>query len=144
MPRLRLTLPTLPFHSLIRVQIQDINYGNHLSNGALLNLLHELRVRWLSAGGFSEMDLGGCGMILADVAIQFRAEAFYADELEGSLGVSELDQHGCVLQYRLRRCQDQQEIALAQSSILAFDYQSRDKAPLPPAFAAYCRQFKTD
>lgn len=82
MSRIKLSLPeSLPYCTAISVQVGDLNYGNHLANDAVLKLAHEARVRWLADGGFSELDVGGCGLIMADVAIEYVAQAFYGDVL---------------------------------------------------------------
>ena len=39
--------------------IRDINYGNHMDHLALLNYLHETRVRFLRKSGYSEIDVDG-------------------------------------------------------------------------------------
>ena len=70
MSRVQIKLPeTFVFHTDIAVQIGDINYGNHLANDAVLRLCHEARLRFLHALGFSEMDVAGVGLIMADAAI---------------------------------------------------------------------------
>ena len=48
-----------PFFSVILpVWVSHINYGQHLAHDALIGLLHEARVRWLSSLSLSELDLG--------------------------------------------------------------------------------------
>ena len=58
------------FQTRIRVNIGDINYGNHLANDAVLRLCHEARLRWLATHGRNEIDIGGVGLIMADAAVK--------------------------------------------------------------------------
>ena len=45
----------------ISVVNSDINYANHMDHLALLNYLHETRVRLLREHGYSELDVDGKG-----------------------------------------------------------------------------------
>ena len=78
------------FSTEIKVRITDLNYGGHLGNDSMLALLHEARVRYLKHFGYSEMDVEGTGIIMADVAIQFKTEAFYAERLTIAIATSRL------------------------------------------------------
>ena len=70
------------------MQIGDLNYGNHLSNDAVLRMVHEARIRWLAEHGYSEFDIGGCGLIMTGAAIQYRAQAMHGDQLQIVLGTA--------------------------------------------------------
>ena len=70
MARIKLDLPEqFPFSTELRVRITDVNYGGHMGNDALLGLLHEARVRFLTQYGFSELNICGAGIIMADSVI---------------------------------------------------------------------------
>src|SRR6218665_4051699 len=71
------------------VRISDINYGNHLGNDALISILHEARVLWLKSGGYSELKIENVAMIMSDLAVEYKAEAFYGDELSVAISVGE-------------------------------------------------------
>jgi hypothetical protein len=45
---------------------EDINYGGHLGNDAVLSLVHEARVRFLKQQGYTENNIEGAGIIMAD------------------------------------------------------------------------------
>jgi len=69
------------FQTALTVQVGDVNYGGHLANDAVLRLCHEVRMRWLAKLGWSEMDAGGAGLIMADAAVQYLAQGHHGDEL---------------------------------------------------------------
>ena len=124
MARIRLDIPEdLDFSIQVRVRVGDINYGNHLGNDALLALLHEARLRFLAARGCSETDICGCGLIMADAALVYRAQAFLGDNLTISVGVADFTGSGCDIVYRVVRAADAALIALAKTGIVLFDYE---------------------
>ena len=90
---------------------------------------------WLSSLGLSERDVGGVGLIMADAALAFRAEAFLGDELDVDLGVTEVRRSGFELVYRLTRVSDGAEIALVKTGMVCFDYAERKVARVPQSFA---------
>jgi acyl-CoA thioester hydrolase len=140
-PRVKVELPErLPFSTEIPVQISDINYGGHLGNDALLALLQEARIRYLKGGGMSELDAGGCGIIMVDAMIQYRAEVFYGDVLMIDIGVGDTALSGCDILYRVTRKQDGQEVARAKTGIAFFDYARRKVVPMPERFRKFAEQ----
>lgn len=133
MTRLQLDLPahTL-FETTLTVQIGDINYGQHLSNDAVLRLCHEARLRFLHSLNYSEMNIEGCGLIMADAAIQFKQQAFYGDVLNFRLGIGALSSSGFALMYHIVRVADEIEIARIKTGMVFFDYAQQRVAKIPP------------
>ncbi|MBT7301107.1 MAG: acyl-CoA thioesterase, partial [Victivallales bacterium] len=122
MARLKLSLPDdLPFAIELTVRVGDVNYGGHLGNDSLLGLLHEARVRFLDSLGYSELDVAGHGMIMGDVAIVYKAQAFLADCLRIEVGTMDFTGSGCDVVYRVNRVADGVVIALAKTGIALFD-----------------------
>lgn len=88
------------FQTALTVQVGDVNYGGHLANDAVLRLCHEVRMRWLTALGWSEMDAGGAGLIMADAAVQYLAQGHHGDELSVEMGAAGMAGVGFSLLYR--------------------------------------------
>ncbi|PIT15219.1 acyl-CoA thioesterase [Snodgrassella alvi] len=122
------------FHTRISVHIGDINYGNHLANDAVLRLCHEARLRLLASLGFSEMDVGGTGLIMLDAALQFQGQSFYGDELDFDLGIIGLSNTGFSLIYRIRRANDGAAIAMVKTGMAFFNYQRQRISRTPEIF----------
>ena len=80
MARIRIELPE-EFHFSINIPIRitDLNYGGHVGNDTVLSMIHEARVQFLKAHGYSELNLAGVSLIMADAGIEFKAELFYGD-----------------------------------------------------------------
>ena len=135
MARIKIELPeSFLFQTDIPIYISHINYGNHLDNAALLTLVSEARMRFFKHLGFSEGDIEGVGIIVADAAIQYRAEAFYGETLVFDMTVSDVGRVGCDLLYRVTKQESQQEVARGKTVIVFFDYAAREPAPIPEGF----------
>lgn len=125
-PLLTLTIP---------VRIGDINYGGHVGNDAVLSIIHEARVQLLASFGMTEMDAGGVGLIMADVAIAYKGEGFYGDILAVAIYTTELTSVSFDLLYHIStmRSGAQTDIAHAKTGMVCFDYNIRKVTGLPDA-----------
>ena len=140
MPRVRLKpLDTYPFHTDITVRTTDLNYGGHLGNDRLLALIHEARVAFLAGHGFSEIDCDGVSLILADVAIAYKGEAFAGDHLRFEVTAGEPTRCGFRLFYRVTRPSDRTVIALVENGMVCFDYAERKRRSLPEPLKMICQ-----
>lgn len=132
MARIKLSLPeNFSFSTKLPVRITDVNYGNHLGNDAVLGLLHEARMQFLKAAGYTELNLAGVGLIMADVAIEFKAEAFYGDVLTASVAAGDFSKIGFDLYYKLVKSETETVVALAKTGMVCFDYEKRKVAAVP-------------
>jgi acyl-CoA thioesterase FadM len=135
MSRVRIDLPkTFHFATDIPVRIDDINYGGHLGNAALLSVLQEARVQMLKQKGWSELDIEGVGFLMTDAAVMYRAEVFYGDGLTVEVGVSDRTETGCDVVYRVTRKSDAREVARAKTGITFFNYSTRKVVGMPGKF----------
>jgi acyl-CoA thioester hydrolase len=102
MARIKIEFPEKIIASVpIRVRIGDINYGNHVGNDAFVSIIHEARVQWLKQHNLSELNVGGAGLIMSDLAIEFKNESFYGDIIEVKLGAGEILRVSFELFYQL-------------------------------------------
>jgi acyl-CoA thioester hydrolase len=137
MARVKIALPaTFRFATTLPVRITDLNYGGHLGNDALLSLLHEVRVQFLASLSEQEVDPATqLGFIMADVAIEYKAEAFYGDVLHVEVGTNDLSKYGFDMVYQVKN-QAGKEVARAKIGMLTFDYNTRKLRPLPAELVA--------
>lgn len=120
------------FQTKLAVRINDINYGMHLAHDKVISLLHEARAQCLRYLKFSEVDIGGCGLIMSDLNVQYLSEAFYAEELCIKLACEEYRKKYLVFYYQITR--DDELIALAKTGMMAFDYALRKTVSIPKSF----------
>jgi acyl-CoA thioester hydrolase len=134
MPRIRIELPEqLPFATTLPVRVTDLNYGNHLGNHALLGLLHEARMQYMTALGASELSFFGVSLIMSDSAIEYKGEAFYGDALRFEIGASEISRVGFELYYRVSKDEGRTLTARAKTGMVCFDYEKRKVTTVPEA-----------
>lgn len=136
MTRVQIDLPeTFPFSTDLEITIGMINYGGHLGNDSILTLAHEARIRFLKNLGYTELDVEGLGLIMADAAIQYRAEAFHGQVARIEIAIAEPSRLGFDLVYRLTDRDSQKEIARIKTGMVFFDYMARKVARTPEAFS---------
>lgn len=139
MARVKLKFPTKQslFTTKIPIRITDLNYGNHLGNDALLSLVHEARVQLLQAWGYSELDIGGCGLLMADMMVAYKSEGHYGDLLTIVIYADELTGMSFDLLYHIEAEKNGENRVLAEvkTGMIAYDYVQSRVTRLPDAFA---------
>ncbi len=139
MARVKLRLPeSFPFATDLRVRVDDLNYGGHLGNDRILSIIHEARVRFLESFGFTELDIGGSGLIMTDSVVLYLAQAFLGDELRISVTTADFRRFGFDFFYKIEAAASGKEIARAKTAMLFFDYKERKMQLVPEVFLANC------
>ena len=134
MPRVKIQLPeTFSFVTEIPVRITDVNYGGHVGNDAILSIIHEARLQFLKHHGYSEMDIGGSGIIMADVAIEFKHEAFYGDTIITSVAANDFQRVSFDICYKLEKEIDgkRQPVAIAKTGMVCYNYGEKKICNVP-------------
>ena len=124
------------FSTQLTVRVTDINAGNHLGNDSMISMLSEARARFLYDVGVEETGRDGLGIIVTDLATQYKAEAHARDQLLFEVGVMDFNKYGGDIIFRGTRPRDGQLIAMAKYGFVFFDYQAGQVAPMPDAFLA--------
>ena len=134
MARIRIELPTsFPFTTSFPVRITDINYGGHGGNDSILGMIHEARMQFLAHHGYTEMEFEGVGMIMSDVAIEFKNELFYGETVLVSVAPSNFSRSGFELYYKLEKMHEGSKlpVAFAKTGMVCFDYKTSRIVSLP-------------
>jgi len=134
MARIKIQLPDhFSFSCSIPIRITDMNYGGHAGNDTILSIVHEARMQFLQSFGYSEMQFGGVGMIMADAAIEFKSELFYGDIVIASVAAVEFSKIGFELVYRLEKETNGKKIlvAIAKTGMICYDYEKKKIASVP-------------
>ncbi len=133
MDRVKTRFPsTVIFTAAIEVRVGDINYGGHVGNDRLVGILQEARVIWLRALGYTELDIEGYGIIQADLAVQYRSEAFAGELLHIHLAIGQWLQKGFTLHYQVV-C-GERPVATAFTNLLFRDYRLQKTVAVPANF----------
>jgi len=134
MARIKIDIPGKSIGSfIIPVRIADINYGNHVGNDAFVSIIHEARMQWLKQYDYTELKIEGIGLIMSDIAIEFKSESFYGDVVEIRLGTADITHVGFDLYYQLFAKRNDENILLAnaKTGMVCFDYEKRKVAAIP-------------
>jgi acyl-CoA thioester hydrolase len=135
MGRLKLTMPqNYLFSTEIEVRISDINYGGHLANDAVLSIVHEARLRFLSTYRYTEKNIEGSGIIMTDASIIYKSEAFHGDRLKIEIAVDDVSRLGFDLYYLLKNTVTRQDVAQVKTSFAFFNYDLHKIVSTPENF----------
>ena len=134
MARVKIELPaTFLFETIIPIRITDLNYGNHVGNDTILSILHEARVQYLRYYGLEELDFGGVGLIMNDVAVEFKNEIFYGEKIIASVTVGDVSKFSFDVYYKLEKENIDKRIlvVLAKTGMVCYDYGAKKVAVVP-------------
>ena len=123
----------------VPVRIGDVNYGGHVGNDAVLSIIHEAWLQALTGAGLSELEAGGHGLIMGDVMIAYRGEAFYGDKLLVEIFSEEISERSFDLLYRISTMRRDQSILIAEAKtgMICFDYKTRKLVPMNDALKSF-------
>lgn len=121
------------FSAELDVYVGMINQANHLANEFLIALLNEARNRFYAAHAIDELTPQGCYFINADMAINYRAEAYHGDTLKFEIGIQDINRVGADFVYRVTRPSDNTLIAQAKTAMLMFDPTQKRVVDAPKA-----------
>ena len=142
MARIQIHLPQkLSFSTEIMLYQCHMNYGGHLDNALLLTVVSEARVRFFKSLGYTELNVEGIGILVADAALQYRSEAFHGEVMVVSMGAADLARKGFDLVWCMREQSTQREVARGKTGIVFNDYSTHKVVPMPAAFRQKLEQF---
>ena len=135
MNRVRIQLPKNQlFSTQLSIRVSDINYGGHLSNDAVLSLIHEARFRMFNSWGYkSDLEIEGVGTIQLDTAIQYKGEGFHGDVLTVNVYAGEVGSRTFELYYEVKT--NEKLVALGKTGLGIFDYEAKKMISIPEPFA---------
>jgi acyl-CoA thioester hydrolase len=134
MARIKIHIPPHRIAAVtVPVRITDINYGNHLGNDAFVSIIHEARAQWLQRHNYTELNIEGTGLILADLAVEFKNESFYGDIIEVVIAAGEITKVSFELYYQLSAARNNKTmvLALAKTGMVCYDYGSKKIIAVP-------------
>jgi len=135
MARLKIELPPTLLSSVqIPVRITDINYGSHVGNNAIVEMIHEARVQFLNQHGFTELNIAGTSLIMSELIVEYKNESFYNDLLQIKIFAGEISRVSFELFYEIstKRSNSTFVIALAKTGMVCYNY-TRKKVEAVPA-----------
>ena len=128
------------FVSELKIRIADINYGGHLAHDRLISLMHQARLDFLAHLGGSEVKIGGVGLIMVSLSVDYKNEAFLNEKLDFSITAQEIKKASFILNYEIKR--EDVLIAKAQTKLAGFDYQSHKIQAFNPEFLESLKNYE--
>ena len=135
MARVKIELPgKFSFQTQIPIRITDLNYGNHVGNDTILSIIHEARMQYFQKFGLAELEFAGVGLIMSDVAIEFKNEIFYGERIIASVTAGEFSKAMFDIYYKLEKETSQQTrilVAVAKTAMVCYDYSLKKIVAIP-------------
>ncbi len=136
MSRVKIELPEKSIACFtIPIRITDINYGNHVGNNSLVEVIHEARMQFLVQHGFTEMDAGGTSLIMNELIVEFKNESFYTDILEVKIFIGEISKVSFELFYSISVLRNNNLVVIsnAKTGMVCFNYKAKKVEIIPAA-----------
>lgn len=134
MARVKLNIPQKKIANVrIHVRVTDLNYGNHVGNDSIVSLIHDARAQWLNANSISELDVGGAGLVMIDLEVEYKAEIFFPDELSIDLFAGEPNGSAFEVFYEMKN-KTGKTVVKAKTGMACFNFSTRKLAPMPDGF----------
>lgn len=134
MARVKIDLPkSFSFSTIIPVRVTDLNFAGHVGNDAILSMIHEARVQFFNHFGYGELDFAGIGTIMSDVAIEYKTEVFYGDEINVSVAFGEITKVAFDVFYKLEKKSNDKlvPVAYAKTWMVCYDYKAKKVGAIP-------------
>ena len=95
MNRIKINLPDhFPFSTRLQIRVTDLNYGGHVGNDSVLSILQEARQQFLQSRGYTELQVEGFGLIMADAMVEYKKEMNHLDQLKIDIAAKDFDKMG--------------------------------------------------
>ncbi len=135
MPRVKVNMPERFLFSMeYPVRFSDLDYAKHLNSVAMVHILHEARLQFLASLGFTESNIFGLGMVVTDMAIEYRSESFANDVLVVEVGINQFNRYGCDICFQVTNSALERVVCNAKMGVVFFDFDKHKIALVPPAF----------
>ena len=89
----------------------------------------------VGSGKFRRLD--ETGLIIADLAVSYKSQAFYKDRLKFEIGAGEFNKYGCDIFYRVTNIKSGDLVVLAKTGVVFFDYSKNKVTHIPAAFISH-------
>ncbi len=131
MTRVKISLPEIfPFSTEVLIRMSDVNMGGHVGSDAYHSILNDVQLRFMKERGFEDAEFKSYAYINTDFSIIYKSECYYGDSLIIQAAAVDFFKFGFNLIYKLSSKNTEQDVAIAKTGILLFDYQAKKKIRL--------------
>ena len=119
------------FKTQDEVRMSDVAYGGHLSSQGLLNLVHNARLNFYASIGTAELIDNEHCLVITDVLIKHRDEAFAKEVLCIEIGATDISPCGFLLHYKFSSKENGRVIAQVTNKIVSVHPTTKKLIQLP-------------
>lgn len=120
----------------VKIRYSDINTASHVGNDKLISLIQEARIELLETLGFKNNSDTDVTYVVADLGVNYKAEAFFADELLIEVGVTDFREKSFDVLYKVTNTKNHQIIAEAKTGLVFLDPQTGKATAIPESLLA--------
>jgi acyl-CoA thioester hydrolase len=120
-----------------RVRFGDLDAMRHLNNVAFLTFFEQARIKFIQGVlGDDPTTRKGFGLIFAECKINYRAPAFFDEEIRTCVRPAEVARSSVKLEFAMHACRDERLLAEGYGVVVGYDYKAGRATPLPDGFKA--------
>jgi len=122
-----------PYSHIDTVRFGDLDPMRHLNNVAFLQFFENARIKFISTviGDHRADDLGDFGLIFAECHLNYRAPAFYDEEIRTYVRAADVKRSSFRIHFLMRSERDGRTLAEGWGAIVGYDYASGRAMRLP-------------
>ncbi len=130
-----------PFSAVDTVRYGDLDANRHLNNVVFLQFFEDARIAYVRslAPDHDPTDPGDFGMIFAEAHINYRAPAFYEEEIRTWIRPSHLRRSSFRVAFRMVAERDGRLLAEGWGALVGYDYAGGRATTLPDHLVAALR-----
>lgn len=84
--------------------------------------------------GYTELNIEGVGILVTNLAVNYKGEGFYSDRLLINLGMGDLSKVSLELLYEVHNQDTNKQIATALTTLTFYDYRKSTIVQIPQPF----------
>lgn len=124
-----------PYSHVDKVRFGDVDAMRHLNNVAALSFFEDARIQYISGlVGNDPTTRRGFGLIFAEMRVNYRAPAFYDEEICTRVRPAEVARSSVKLAFEMHAVSDGRLIAEGYGTVVGYDYAAGRSMPLPESF----------
>lgn len=124
----------------LTVRVSDLNYGNHVGYQNFFSFFQEARIAYLAQFGFSELDIGGCSIIVTEANCKYKRELHLNDAISVACAVRQLKSKMFVMDYKITA--EGSICAQGFTKVMCFDYKTKSVGRVPEVFVQAIKKFE--
>jgi acyl-CoA thioester hydrolase len=118
-----------------RVRFGDLDAMRHVNNVAFLTFFEDARIQYVTGLlGNDPTTRRGFGLIFAECRINYRAPAFYDEEIRTCIRPGEVRRSSARLEFAMHAVGEERLLAEGYGVVVGYDYAAGRSMPLPDAF----------